>query len=235
MRAVFQAWILVPGYDGGPAGGPGGRGLHRPRGLRSCSMGQVFAGQGARGGGLDPLPRGGDRLGSWPGRGDFQLSSPSAPDQPGGGVQDPVRGINVGALAVPALRGGGRFVAHRLYRQPSSASNRVSCPPGWGRSGRANTRIAAGQTLNWSPAGPSRSSLVSSVTRFLDQHARCAHLGSRRRRPRGASGRSRARPCRARTLRRGLTCCSTLGARAHPSRLPVHGPGVRLAGSPGAK
>jgi len=26
----------------------------------------------------------------------------------------------------------------------------------------------------------------------------------------------------------GLTCCSTLGARAHTSCLPVHGPGVRL-------
>ena len=32
-----------------------------------------------------------------------------------------------------------------------------------------------------------------------------------------------------------LTCCFTLSARAHPSRLPVHGPGVRLAGAPGAQ
>ena len=40
--------------------------------------------------------------------------------------------------------------------------------------------------------------------------------------------------CRAKTLR-GLTCCFTLGARANPSRLPLHGPGVRLAGAPGAQ
>jgi len=33
----------------------------------------------------------------------------------------------------------------------------------------------------------------------------------------------------------GLTCCSTLGARAHTSCLPVHGPGVRLTGAPGAQ
>ena len=39
----------------------------------------------------------------------------------------------------------GRFVTHRLYRQPSPASNRVSCAPGCGRSRRAKTRIAAGQ------------------------------------------------------------------------------------------
>jgi hypothetical protein len=30
-----------------------------------------------------------------------------------------------------------------------------------------------------------------------------------------------------------LTCCFTLGARAHPSGLPVHGPGARLAGTAG--
>jgi hypothetical protein len=30
-------WILVPGYDGGPAVGPGGRGFHEPQGV-----GKVF-------------------------------------------------------------------------------------------------------------------------------------------------------------------------------------------------
>ena len=33
----------------------------------------------------------------------------------------------------------------------------------------------------------------------------------------------------------GMTCCFTLGARAGPSRLPVRGPGVRLAGAAGAQ
>jgi hypothetical protein len=33
----------------------------------------------------------------------------------------------------------------------------------------------------------------------------------------------------------GLTCCFTLGARAHSPHLPVHGPGVRLAGAAGAQ
>jgi hypothetical protein len=28
--AGFWTWILVQGYDGGPAVGPGGRGFHRP-------------------------------------------------------------------------------------------------------------------------------------------------------------------------------------------------------------
>jgi hypothetical protein len=34
---------------------------------------------------------------------------------------------------------------------------------------------------------------------------------------------------------RGLTWWFTLGARAHSPRLPVHGPGVRLAGAPGPR
>ena len=37
------------------------------------------------------------------------------------------------------------------------------------------------------------------------------------------------------TLRRGLACCYILGAHADPSRLPVHGPGARLADAPGAQ
>ena len=34
---------------------------------------------------------------------------------------------------------------------------------------------------------------------------------------------------------KGLTCCFTLSARAYPSRLPVHDPGVRLAGTAGTR
>jgi hypothetical protein len=47
----------------------------------------------------------------------------------------------------------GRLVTHRLYRQPSAASNKVSWAPGCDRSRRAKTRIASGQPDNWSPAG----------------------------------------------------------------------------------
>ena len=45
----------------------------------------------------------------------------------------------------------GRFVTHRLYRQPSSASNKVSCAPGCGRSRRAKTRIVGGPALQLVP------------------------------------------------------------------------------------
>ena len=41
--------------------------------------------------------------------------------------------------------------------------------------------------------------------------------------------------CRARIPYTSLTCCSTLGAHAHTSCLPVNGPGVRLPGAPGTK
>src|ERR1019366_3241513 len=41
--------------------------------------------------------------------------------------------------------------------------------------------------------------------------------------------------CRARVPHVALTCWSTLGAHAHPPHLPVHGPGVRLAGAAGAQ
>jgi pimeloyl-ACP methyl ester carboxylesterase len=40
-------------------------------------------------------------------------------------------------------------------------------------------------------------------------------------------------PCQNQRL--GLTCCSTLGVHAYPPHLRVHGPGVRLAGTPGAQ
>ena len=43
----------------------------------------------------------------------------------------------------------GRFVAHREYRQPSPASNKVSCAPGCGRSRRAKTRIAEAGREGW--------------------------------------------------------------------------------------
>jgi hypothetical protein len=43
------------------------------------------------------------------------------------------------------------------------------------------------------------------------------------------------RVCRAENPVQGLNCCFTVGARADPSRLPLHGPGVRLARAPGSQ
>jgi hypothetical protein len=49
--------------------------------------------------------------------------------------------------------------------------------------------MLAGQPSSWSPAGPSRSSPVSSVTwASSTQHLQCAQPGRRRRPPRGARG-----------------------------------------------
>ena len=48
-RAAFLAWILAFGYDGGPAGGPGGRGSTGPGVLLPGSQGRLRAGQGACG------------------------------------------------------------------------------------------------------------------------------------------------------------------------------------------
>ena len=41
-------------------------------------------------------------------------------------------------------------------------------------------------------------------------------------------------PALCQNLAQGLKCCFMLGARAHSPHLPVHGPGVRLAGALGA-
>jgi len=44
-----------------------------------------------------------------------------------------------------------------------------------------------------------------------------------------------SRPVLCQNPAHSLTCCFTIGARAYPPRLPVHGPRVRLAGAPGAQ
>jgi hypothetical protein len=46
---AFWAWILGPGYDGSPAGGPAGRGFHGPLSVLPGSLGWFRAGQGACG------------------------------------------------------------------------------------------------------------------------------------------------------------------------------------------
>jgi hypothetical protein len=66
---------------------------------------------------------------------------------------DQVRGVAVGAWPSQPLVAAARFVAHRECRPPSTASNKVSLVPRWGRSRRAKTRIALGQVASWSPAG----------------------------------------------------------------------------------
>src|SRR5260370_36707781 len=52
LRPVFWGRVLVPGYDSGPAGGPGGRGFHGPLGSPSWIAGMVRAGQGGCGSAL---------------------------------------------------------------------------------------------------------------------------------------------------------------------------------------
>ena len=132
---------------------------------------------------------------------------------------DPVRGVDIGVLAQPAFGAAGRFVAHRLYRQPSPASNKVSWAPGWGRSRRAKTRIAAGQARSWSPPGPSRSSPVSSVTCASSiQHARCAQAASRRRHRRGARGPRRGHRSRPARPAPGPSAAPSSPARSAPTR-----------------
>ena len=90
---------------------------------------------------------------------------------------DAVRGVDVGALPAPAAGRGGQ-VGDPQGVAPAvlAASNRDSCAPGCGRSRRAKSRMAFGQPLSWSPAGPSRSSPVSSATCASSiQHSRWAH------------------------------------------------------------
>jgi hypothetical protein len=63
------------------------------------------------------------------------------------------------------------------------------------------------------------------------RHAeRVADAGQLLRLDRGVGG-----VCRAKNPARSLTCCFTLGDRAHPPRLPLRGPGVRLARAAGAQ
>ncbi len=60
----------------------------------------------------------------------------------------------------------GRLVTHRLYRQPSSASNRVSWAPGCGRPRWAKTRMLAGQ-----PAKVARRAFAQQPGQLSDVHS----------------------------------------------------------------
>src|SRR5580704_16186389 len=83
-------WILLPGCDGDPAVGPGGRGFHGPQEFPSLLAGTGLCWSGGVRDGLDALPGGDDFLCPGPGGGDFQGSAAPAADEPGGGVQDAV-------------------------------------------------------------------------------------------------------------------------------------------------
>jgi hypothetical protein len=88
--AGFWVWILVPGYDGGLAVGPGGRGFHWSQEFPSLLIGTGLCCSGGVRDGLDALPGGDDFLCPGPGGGDFQGSAAAAADEPGAGVQDAV-------------------------------------------------------------------------------------------------------------------------------------------------
>ena len=75
--APFAATILAPGYDGGPAGGPGDRGFHKPRGCPSWIAEWFVLVRGLRER-VDTMPRSCDRIGPLPGRLDFQ-AAPAPP------------------------------------------------------------------------------------------------------------------------------------------------------------
>ena len=101
--APFATTILAPGYDNGPAAGPGGRGFHKPRGFSFLDRKDDFYWSGGLRERVDPLPGGRDRLRPRPGRLDFQAAAAPAADQPGRGVQYPVAqrlGLGFGQVAV---------------------------------------------------------------------------------------------------------------------------------------
>ena len=101
-RIAATAEILASGYDCGPTGGPGAGVPQAPEvpsvGRRDRSV-LVSRCPAVRRSVASP----GDRLGSWPVRGDLPVASPPAADQAGGGVQDPVAqrlGLGPGEVAV---------------------------------------------------------------------------------------------------------------------------------------
>jgi hypothetical protein len=82
----FWIWILVPGYDGGPAVGRVAGGSTGPQEFPSLLIGAGLCCSGGVRNGLDALPGGGDLFRPGPGGGDFQGSAAPAADEPGAGV-----------------------------------------------------------------------------------------------------------------------------------------------------
>jgi hypothetical protein len=101
----------------------------------------------------------------------------SADDVLDAGV-DAVGGVGVGALAAPSPRPGGQVRGPQRVAPPVGRLEERELGAGVGPLSRAKTRIAFGQPLSWSPAGPSRSSPVSSATCASSiQQAGCAQRG----------------------------------------------------------
>jgi hypothetical protein len=100
----------VPGYDDGPAGGPGGRGFHGPRVVLSWSLGRVRGGQGACGSASTRFQAAviaaaqGQVAWIFRRRQPGVLAGADRVLHPG---LDSVRGVDIGVLSQPALRGGG--------------------------------------------------------------------------------------------------------------------------------
>src|SRR5260370_39015675 len=88
--------------------------------------------------------------------------------------------------------------------------------------------VTARKLYGSSPRARSNSADSQKFSLVLDASRSSAIVSS------GTSQRSSTSCAVPKTLR-SLTCCFTLGARAHSPRLPVHGPGVRLAGAPGTQ
>jgi hypothetical protein len=157
----------------------------------------------------------------------------------------------------PSQEAPSRSRASRAPTRARNVSTRPSMPEAWPPS-RASTRdTAASLSPGRGPAGASsvahrvawhsahhaknesstrqyvRSPLLASGISSGDSLGRPRRLAMRHRE--GQLGAGTDPLCGARIPRVGLTCCSRLGARAHPSCLLVHGPGIRLAGALGAK
>jgi hypothetical protein len=123
LRAVFTG----SGDHGSPAGGPGGRGFHGPRGAPSLIAGTVWRWSGSLRQGADLVPGGHDVGGPGPAGVDLEAAPAAAAGQPGGSVQDAVTGRKVFGSA--------------LARRPSRASSRSQA------SKVAAVRAAASQAL----------------------------------------------------------------------------------------
>src|SRR6266581_2163772 len=95
----FGALFLGFGDDGGPAGGPGGRGFHGPRVLLPLAAGAVWRWSGGLRQGGDAVPGGHDVSGPGPAGLDVEAALAGAAGQLGGGVQDAVAQVLGSALA----------------------------------------------------------------------------------------------------------------------------------------
>ena len=135
--------------------------------------------------------------------------------------------------ADPVLR---RFVVGRLEKRWSAQEVSRALP---GEFPGERARHVVHETIYQVVYGPELGGLPR------ERPARVLRTRRRRRRPHRRPDERRpngiiamtmiGRPVLCQNSTHGLTCCFTIGARAYPPHLPVHGPRVRLAGAPGAQ